>query len=66
MKIVSKHQQSNSLAALPNQIEERRTPNYLAKNSLRGRSGGGAGKGRTACLNFYSFTLKPQFTHLVT
>ena len=66
MKIVNKHQQSGSLPALPNQIQERGKPHYLEKNSLRGRSGGGAGKGRRACLNFYSFTLKAQFTHLVT
>ena len=66
MKIVNEHQQSGSLPALPNQIEEKGTPNYLEKNSPRGRSGSGVGKGRRACLNFCSFTFKPQFTHLVT
>ena len=38
MKIVNKHQQSGSLPALPNQIEERGTPKYLEKNSLQGHS----------------------------
>ena len=66
MKIVNKHQQSGSLSVPPNQIEDRGKPNYLEKNSLRGHSGSGEEKGRRACLNFCSLTLKPQFTHLVT
>ena len=66
MKIVNRHQQSGSLPALPNQIQERGKPDYLEKNSLQRDSGGEAGNGRRASINFYSFTLKSQFTHLVT
>ena len=52
MKIVNEHQQSGSLPALPNQIQERGKPDFLEKNSLQGCSGGGVGKEGELVLTF--------------